>query len=910
MTRHLFNSWILSFILLFSSLLFVEIYYESEYAKKSQFNYQQAYDRAQNLLDSSLRANHEKIALTALYLSKNDTIKTALIKQNPKLIKFDSNLLKNDEFGSLGKVLVQVIDKNGNSFYRSWSSQTGAYVLNLRKDLKRFFLVPKVTNTLSVGQYNLSLKSIIPVFDGTTFIGAFEAIGLLNGVVLDMKRSNINTMILLNERYRPQMLSQSEQVYIGNQMLVSGSQEMKQSYIQNKLERALTKQNYFVDSLNNQFISSHNLINPQGNILAKAVFFTDLTPILSQNKPSVALFYAFIFGTFGAFWVLLFSVINYKKIRAKEDQILTMQYEVERLDHKMLNLDRFWQTVMDRLNDSVIVVNRNQKNMLFNGAAKSLLRKRKYQDKGCAQCVQVQNNKLDCPEHIEQCSIRDSFKLKKPVTTIEKIKVNGLSKYYEFRATPTFDNLNNVEQVVEIGHDITEYVNAKQQLEEQKDSLNKLAFYDSLTTLPNRRLFSDRLQQAMNLSQRTEKGMALMFMDLDFFKQVNDTHGHEIGDKILIECAKRLKKSVRKIDTVSRLGGDEFTIIIEQFESREVVADIVQSILNIINKPFNVAGIDFYMTTSIGISLYPDDGQTMTDLIKNADIAMYQAKELGRNNYAFYNQEMTKKAVERINLENELRVAIEEHQFKVHYQPQFNLNDHTICGFEALVRWQHPTKGLLLPSNYIKLAEETGMINAIGEQVMLEAMSTISNWHQMGITKERMAINISAKQFANKKLLKTVQKNLYACKCLPEWVEFEITETAVMKDIGYATSVLTQLKMMGISIAIDDFGTGYSSLVQLKRLPIDKIKIDQSFIRHLPDNSDDLQITKTIISMAKGLKVATIAEGIENPQQSECIQIFGCSHAQGFLFCQPKIPISIERLLREQMVGTQTNLLN
>lgn len=908
--RFIFNSWIISLLLLFSSLLFLEIYYDYKFEQSSQQGFIKTAAESESIMRASLRANHEKIALTALYLSKNDFIKQSLIKKDADLLRFDSNLLKHDEFGSLGKVLVHVLDEKGVSFYRSWSNLTGDNMLEMSSSLRQFYANPQITHVLSPGIYSLTLNSIIPIYNQQKFIGAFQVKGLLDGLALDMQRSGIDSLVLLDKRFREQMINQSESVYLDDQLIVSGTSELSQVYAQyNQSSNHAANSTYVLDKNSGLFISTYQFTDDLNQPLAKVVMFRPLAPIIEQNKPLFSVFYSVIFGVFGLFWVLLTLYVYYRKLRDKDDEIITMQTAVKKLDFKMSNLGRFWQTVIDRLNDSVLVVNRGQESMLMNGTASRLMALRKFKDRDCAKCPQMfYSNKLKCPEHIEQCSIRESFNLKVPISVVEEITVNNDKRFYEFKATPSLDSRNNVIQVVEVGHDITQFVRAKEQLEEQKSRLNKMAFYDSLTNLPNRRLFSDRLQQAMNLSQRNEKGVALMFMDLDFFKQVNDTHGHETGDKILIECSKRLKSSIRKIDTVSRLGGDEFTIIIEQFANRDAVVDIVQNILNIINKPFHVDGKDFYMTTSIGISVYPGDGDTMTDLIKNADIAMYKAKEMGRNCYSFYNQEMTKKAVERINLEHQLRVAIDQKQFEVYYQPQYNLNTTKVSGFEALVRWQHPTEGLLLPFIYIGLAEETGMIVDIGEQVIEQAMNTIARWHEQGLTDKRMAINISAMQFTNKKLLKTIEDSLEKTACRPEWIELEITETAVMKDITYAATVLSKLKEMGVSIAIDDFGTGYSSLVQLKRLPIDKIKIDQSFIFHLPESTEDLEITKTIINMAHGLKVETIAEGIENHTQSNCIKAFGCFHAQGFLFSRPQPMSSIQKILSEELLNADSRL--
>ncbi len=370
--------------------------------------------------------------------------------------------------------------------------------------------------------------------------------------------------------------------------------------------------------------------------------------------------------------------------------------------------------------------------------------------------------------------------------------------------------------VIQLGHEITNYLDIQEQLQQQKNDLDFIAYHDPLTDLPNRILFLDRLNQAINQAQRNNEKIALLFIDLDRFKEINDSFGHNSGDEVLIVCAERLQSCIRKIDTVARLGGDEFTILLDALKSNNVIINIVEKIINHLSAPIYLGDDVFHVTASIGISLFPNDGQNAEQLLKNADAAMYKAKDDGKNTYHFYTKEMTEQAFERIFMENNLREALNRNEFEMYYQPQYDSNTNEIVGFEALVRWNHPERGLIPPQQFIPVAEETGLIVPLGRQIIDMATTAIAEWQRSGLTKARMAINVSAKQLRDASFTQTLSAILDKNQCLPEWLELEITESSVMKNTEHTIKLLHQIRRRGITISIDDFGTGYSSLAYLK----------------------------------------------------------------------------------------------
>ena len=457
--------------------------------------------------------------------------------------------------------------------------------------------------------------------------------------------------------------------------------------------------------------------------------------------------------------------------------------------------------------------------------------------------------------------------------------------------------------------EITHYVLLQQDITSQKEAesqLNYLAYYDNLTGLPNRRLFADRLQQAMKDADRKERLVGVLYIDLDRFKNINDSLGHEAGDILLKEAAERLKGCVRANDTVSRMGGDEFTLVLPDMVHAHNAMNVAENIMESFSQPFHIDNISLFVTASIGITLYPLDDNDVDGLLKNADAAMYHAKDAGRNNFQFYSAEMTARAEERLQLENDLRQALAHNEFELYYQPQVNISDGNIVGMEALIRWHHPQHGLLAPDRFINVAEESGLIAPIGEWVLREACRQNQVLLASGLQPIRVAVNLSARQFRAPNLVETVNQALKDTGLDPALLELEITESMLMSDIERVTRMLEELSATGITISIDDFGTGYSSLSYLKRFPISALKIDRSFIRDIPDNQDDIAITQAVISMAKGLGIKTVAEGVETREQLDFLKLYKCDLMQGYYFSKPVAYNEIVNLLRKELDDIKT----
>jgi diguanylate cyclase (GGDEF)-like protein/PAS domain S-box-containing protein len=430
-----------------------------------------------------------------------------------------------------------------------------------------------------------------------------------------------------------------------------------------------------------------------------------------------------------------------------------------------------------------------------------------------------------------------------------------------------------------------------------EETISFQALHDHLTHLPNRRLFKDRLEMSMAQSKRNGSVVAVMFIDLDRFKLVNDTHGHAEGDELLKSVAQRLLKCVRTTDTLARQGGDEFTILLPDLIHAEDAAVIAKKILDELTIPFSVAGQEFRATASIGISIFPRDGESPDLLLKHADIAMYKVKANGKNGYKFFTREMNSCYHERISLENELRQAILNSEFELHYQPQINVTTNRIVGLEALVRWRHPLHGLLNPSGFIDMAEELGLISAITDWVMDEACRQLVHWRAMGMRELRIAVNVSPQEFNNNNVVERIVSCLTRHH-LPEHVlDVEITENLLMNDDAGVIEKLRHLRERGIRISIDDFGTRYSSLNYLRRFPINTIKIDKSFIRDLADHHNSSPIIHAIIGIARGFGLHLLAEGVETSYQMETLQELGCEEMQGFYFSKPLPAGEVEYLM-------------
>lgn len=442
-----------------------------------------------------------------------------------------------------------------------------------------------------------------------------------------------------------------------------------------------------------------------------------------------------------------------------------------------------------------------------------------------------------------------------------------------------------------IAEDITE----RKQVERM---INRMAFTDCLTDLPNRRLFKQRLMESVEESQANDQKLAVLFIDLDRFKIINDSLGHAFGDHVLQAVGERLHGCVREQDTLSRMGGDEFTLLLPNLSSPDDAVLMSERILKMVREPLVVDGTEVHITASIGIALFPENGQDADTLMKNADIAMYRIKEHGKNNFQFYSDVMNEDAMRSLKLERELRKAIEREEFVLHYQPQVNVATGLITGMEALIRWEHPERGLLSPIHFIPLAEETGLIVPIGEWVLRKACQDGHRWLSGGLYPMRMAVNLSLIQFQETHLVETIQGILAETGLDPKYLELEITESIAMNNVEQVVAKLEQLVELGVQISIDDFGTGFSSLSYLKKFPIHKLKIDRSFITDITRDPDDASIVSAIIAMANSLKLDLIVEGVETEAQQSYLHRLGCFEMQGYLFSRPLPASMLEQLLQ------------
>ena len=414
-----------------------------------------------------------------------------------------------------------------------------------------------------------------------------------------------------------------------------------------------------------------------------------------------------------------------------------------------------------------------------------------------------------------------------------------------------------------------------------------LAYRDTLTGLPNRLLFADRLEQAVVRSERTRTSMALMLIDIDDFKLVNDSFGHDAGDKLIKAVGDLISKSLRRADTIARLGGDEFAVIIEGIEGPEDAISIADNLTTILEHNVRLDDQETYTSASIGIAVYPGDGKDARALLKNADTAMYRAKESGRHCFQFYKPEMSVSAMERLDLENSLKAAFENDEFLIHYQPVIDIHKNEVVGVEALLRWQHPEKGMIQPTDFVKVVEDCGLIVALGEWMIYSVCKQIKLWQDAGLEKQNVSINLSPRQFKEQDLVTLFTQAMAENGLDGGSLSVEVTERTLIDNIGEVEATLKKLRAMGLRILLDDFGTGYASLAYLKEFPVDVVKIDEAFIAGIPDNQDDSAIVDAIAGLTRGLKLALHAEGVENERQLNVLKGLGCQFGQGYYWSKP-----------------------
>jgi diguanylate cyclase (GGDEF)-like protein len=464
--------------------------------------------------------------------------------------------------------------------------------------------------------------------------------------------------------------------------------------------------------------------------------------------------------------------------------------------------------------------------------------------------------------------------------TFRRTRPDGSVRFIRTSGEPVFDTAGKFCGYRGISRDVTAATLAEQRVHE-------LARYDSLTGLPNRNMFLDELERAIARAQRQGGEFAVCFIDLDRFKTINDTVGHAAGDQLLQAMAQRLQATLRKSDLVARLGGDEFVVMLEGGAEGGDLAVVAQKLLDAVGSPVELQGCSFLVTASIGIGRYPADGTDAATLLQHADAAMYLAKDCGKNNIQFYTAELADLAASQFELESALRLALARDELVLHFQPKVSVSSGRILGLEALVRWHHPTRGLVPPGEFIPLAEERGLIVPLGRWVMQQACRQIRDWRAAGLQVPPVAVNLSTRQFADDNLVDHLVSSMSACGVMATDIEVELTESVLMSDPERANEVLRRLHRMGVRIAIDDFGTGYSSLSYLKRFPADTVKIDRAFISGLPGDSDDAAITQAVIAMAHSLGLQVVAEGVETDEQLAALQRLGCDEAQGFLLGRP-----------------------
>jgi diguanylate cyclase (GGDEF)-like protein/PAS domain S-box-containing protein len=480
------------------------------------------------------------------------------------------------------------------------------------------------------------------------------------------------------------------------------------------------------------------------------------------------------------------------------------------------------------------------------------------------------------------------------------VRRDGIESAIEDSAAPIHDRHGTVTGAVIVFHDVSES-------RAMTLKMSHLAQHDFLTNLPNRLLLHDRLTHCIAVARRHDRALAVLFVDLDRFKLINDSLGHPIGDLLLKAAALRLVSCVRDSDTVSRQGGDEFVVLLSEISRAEDAALTAEKMRVAVLAPYAIANHDLHLSASIGISVYPDDGQDSATLIKNADTAMYHAKDSGRNNYQFFRHKMNVRAVERQFIEAGLRHALDRHEFVLFYQPIVILATGEITGAEALIRWRHPERGVILPVQFMAVAEESGLIGPIGQWALREACRQARDWIDAGLNFRRMAVNMSAVEFRSSGYYEAVCTVLRETRLEPHCLELELTETVLLHDVGSASVVLHSLSALGIRIAVDDFGTGYSSLTHLRQFPIDTLKVDQSFVRHVVTDPDDAAIVGAVIAMGQRLKLRVVAEGVETREQLHFLKAEGCIEGQGYYFSRPMPPDSVRVLLEADLLGGSAN---
>ncbi|NEX21903.1 EAL domain-containing protein [Thiorhodococcus mannitoliphagus] len=601
--------------------------------------------------------------------------------------------------------------------------------------------------------------------------------------------------------------------------------------------------------------------------------------------------------------VLLSSTLIDKENPAEGTTFTVMDITKQRLANQALEGERaFLQHVIDGIDDPILVIASDYRVLRMNRVARQSIIDAEF-DASCLKCHRISHHsEQPCSGDDHPCPLREVLDTGNPCKLIHNHRGrNGEPRTFEIAASPLRGEHNEIIGIIESSRDITDQLALMEQLREKDLSYAHLVQHDPLTGLPNRLLFADRLSQGIRRAHRRDNKLAVLFIDLDRFKHINDSFDHNYGDEVLRAVSTRLKTIFREDDTVARMGGDEFAVILTEIKDDSDAALVARKVLNLFGDHFEIQDHSIFLGASIGLSIYPEHGTNVDELVRNADAAMHRAKEEGRNTYQYYAQELTSKAFERVRLEASLHQAILREELILHYQPQLDLKTGSLCGVEALVRWQHPEMGLVSPARFIPLAEESGLILEIGEWVLREATRQMKAWQDTGVMAKGalMSVNLSVKQFDQEDMIEQIHAALEDSGLDSACLELEITESIMLQAPELAAKRLSRLRDLGIRIAVDDFGTGYSSLGYLRSLPLTKLKIDQSFVADLPSDPNDVAIAKAVIGLARSLSLEVLAEGIETQAQLDFLVREGCQSGQGYLFSRPLDAAAIEHYLRQ-----------
>ncbi|RMF47827.1 MAG: EAL domain-containing protein [Deltaproteobacteria bacterium] len=606
--------------------------------------------------------------------------------------------------------------------------------------------------------------------------------------------------------------------------------------------------------------------------------------------------FLFQFSSEHQLWMLLNLMVDrHGRLTGSLHDIHRQKGEKDRLQGER----SFLQSVVDGVCDPLLVVDLDFRVQLLNRAARWDSRLFSVHGEK-PRCYEVHLGRtVSCSGEDHPCPMEEVRKTGQAVTVLHNRQdSDGNQRIYEVQASPLRDEMGQMSGIIETFRDITYLFETEEQLQEKDNRLDYLIQHDLLTGLPNRSQFLVRLKRLMKRASETGRKLAVLLLDLDRFKNINDSLGHGTGDLVLVEVARRLRETLRDSDVIARLGGDEFIILLDNIGSAEKAERVAGKVLGALEPQLDINDCQLFVTGSLGISIFPDDACSPEDMLKSADTALFRAKKAGRNSYRFYTSDMNARSRELLLLEASFRQALDEEQLVLHYQPQIDLFTGQTRGVEALVRWEHPQKGMISPGDFIPLAEETGLIVPMGQWVLRQACRQNAAWVEAGFMPLRMTVNISARQFLKEDLLEDLVGVLRETGLDPGLLELEITESMIMHDVAAATRVMDSIAAEGVHLAVDDFGTGYSSLAHLKRFPLTTLKIDRAFVKDIGQNNEDEAIVKAIVALAHSLDLQVIAEGIETEEQYRFLKAAGCDQGQGFLFSRPVPAAKILSFLR------------